>query len=129
MRQFKIGLTLLLCPLITAISSGQRVVIPRLEAPSGQYAVGRVGFRWTDVNRIDSLSNDRRTNRELMVYLWYPAIHDSDGGKWAALLPGADRIDKSSGATQMRDAVFGNAWPFVVSNNINSHAVENALVA
>jgi pimeloyl-ACP methyl ester carboxylesterase len=129
MRHFKLGLSLLFISLFAAISRGQRLVVPRLEEPSGKYAVGREAFHWIDEHRVDSLSDDHRAHRELMVYLWYPAVLEPDGRKWAVLLPGADRIDKSSGATQMRDAVFGGAWPFVVSNSINSHAVENAPVA
>lgn len=40
-----------------------------------------------------------------MVYVWYPA-RSSRGTKSAALLPGAAAIDRSSGAAQMKDAVF-----------------------
>ena len=129
MRHFKIGLSLLFCALFAPMSRGQQIAVPRLEEPSGNYAVGRVGFLWFDEQRPDLLSDDHRTRRELMVYLWYPATPNPGAQKWAALLPGADRIDKSSGVTQMKDAVFRNAWPFVVSNSINSYALENAPVA
>jgi pimeloyl-ACP methyl ester carboxylesterase len=129
MRLFTTGLTLFLGSLLVQTSLGQETTVPRFEEPSGNYSVGRVGFHWTDERRLEPLSNDPHARRELMVYLWYPAAPSSRASQRATLLPGAARIDKSPGAAQMRDEIFKNAWPFVVSNRINSHATENAAVA
>lgn len=81
MRHFKLGLTLLFFSLFAAISKGQLVTVPRLEEPSGKYAVGREAFHWIDEHRVDSLSDDHHAHRELMVYVWYPAVPDLDGAE------------------------------------------------
>lgn len=79
--------------------------VPKLHKPSGPFGVGRVRFDWIDKSRFEALSDSRSAHRELMVYVWYPA-RSSRGTKSAALLPGAAAIDRSSGAAQMKDAVF-----------------------
>lgn len=49
--------------------------LPELERPLGPYAVGRVGYHWTDSKRTNRFAADAdsQVHRELMVYLWYPA--------------------------------------------------------
>jgi len=44
-----------------------------LPAPTGTYSVGRVEYDWIDNNRIDPLSGNGNTKRELVVWVWYPA--------------------------------------------------------
>lgn len=129
MLRYKTALCFLLWSLIVATSHSQQPIVPHLEEPSGPYKVGRVAFDWIDEHRREFLSDDRRAHRELMVYLCYPAAQDSSSPKRAPLLPGAKQIDQSPGVAQMKDAVFNNIWRLVVSNDITSHAIENAPVA
>ncbi|HEX3008372.1 MAG TPA: dienelactone hydrolase family protein [Bacteroidales bacterium] len=44
-----------------------------LPAPTGQFAVGRTTFEWTDTSRLDSLALEEGLKRELFVWVWYPA--------------------------------------------------------
>ncbi|MBL7849799.1 MAG: hypothetical protein JNN04_02775 [Cyclobacteriaceae bacterium] len=44
-----------------------------LPRPTGKYEVGRTTFHWIDTLRVDSLSTPPYTNRELVVWIWYPA--------------------------------------------------------
>jgi predicted dienelactone hydrolase len=44
-----------------------------LPSPTGQYAVGRIAFDWTDQSRADPFST-ALTHRELPVWVWYPSL-------------------------------------------------------
>jgi predicted dienelactone hydrolase len=44
-----------------------------LPNPTGQYQVGRTTFHWVDTSRVDSLSPQPYSKRELIVWVWYPA--------------------------------------------------------
>ena len=45
-----------------------------LPKPTGQYAVGRTTYHWTDTTRKEIYSDDsEHPNRELMVNIWYPS--------------------------------------------------------
>ena len=50
--------------------NNRQVLLP---APTGPYAVGRVGYDWVDETRAESLRNGADTRRELAVWIWYPA--------------------------------------------------------
>ena len=65
------------------LQHGQVAVLPK---PSGQYAVGRVAYDWTDETRADTLGPDPKAKRELMVWVWYPAAPRA-GAIPAAYLP------------------------------------------
>jgi predicted dienelactone hydrolase len=45
-----------------------------LPEPSGPFAVGRVMFDWVESARIDTLAPVANQNRELVVWVWYPAV-------------------------------------------------------
>src|SRR5260370_13607981 len=58
-----------------------------LPKPRGPYPVGRVLFDWTDVDL-----EDARRQRELMIFVWYPAPPGTRGrtaeyvpGRWGEL--------------------------------------------
>jgi len=53
----------------------QEVTLPE---PTGSAAVGRVGFDWVDSTRLETFSNDKNDHRELMVWVWYPALRDTN---------------------------------------------------
>ena len=57
-----------------------------LPAPTGPYAVGRAGYDWTDPGRIDLLSDRAGEQRELAVWIWYPASPAADES-YAPYLP------------------------------------------
>lgn len=44
-----------------------------LPKPTGNYQVGRLALHVTDTSRIDSLSQQPYSKRELIVWIWYPA--------------------------------------------------------
>lgn len=45
-----------------------------LPAPTGPYAIGRVSYDWTDQTRLETYTNQPDAKRELLVWVWYPAI-------------------------------------------------------
>ena len=58
-----------------------------LPPPTGPDPVGRVTFDWTDHRRIDPLAPHSGTDRELAVWLWYPAAR-SPAAPRTAYTPG-----------------------------------------
>jgi predicted dienelactone hydrolase len=44
-----------------------------LPAPTGSYSIGRTEYDWIDDDRIDTLSDNPDEQRELLVWIWYPA--------------------------------------------------------
>ena len=42
-------------------------------ALSGPYPVGRLAYDLVDESRAETFTDDPQDNRELMVYIWYPA--------------------------------------------------------
>jgi hypothetical protein len=51
----------------------QRSRTVTLSTPTGQYAVGRVLYDWTDESRQDTLTSSAGHDRELTAWVWYPA--------------------------------------------------------
>lgn len=88
-----------------------------LPAPRGPHPVGRVLVDWTDTKR----------NRELMVFIWYPAPNGAQGrhtsyipGKWGELeaqgmgpIP-ERRLREMQGNAIESAAVAAGAWPVLV---------------
>jgi len=48
----------------------QRLELP---VPTGSFAVGRIGALWTDGKRTDPFASSPDQNRELVIWIWYPA--------------------------------------------------------
>lgn len=46
-----------------------------LPAPSGSFAVGRTTLVWRDVDHFDPMAPQPNTQREIFVWIWYPAAH------------------------------------------------------
>ena len=63
---------LILVSPVLAMQKGDSLRI-ELPAPGGPYAVGRESFQWTDHSRKESLTDDPRDYRDLMVHIWYPS--------------------------------------------------------
>lgn len=114
------GVALLTVALVAASS------IPRLPIRSGPFKVGRVAYDWSDPARSEVLSPSHNTNREIMVYIWYPT--ESKRGKPGPYFPGAKLIDQAPGTQAIRDD-FGSLWPLIVSGAIQSGVQDSAPVA
>ena len=97
-----------------------------LPMPAGPYLIGRKGYALTDSSRTDPWPSGQEKNRELMVYVWYPAQptgHPPTG----EYVPGARLLDSNAGAKAAAQEMFGARWPQIVSGSIASHAVDNAV--
>jgi predicted dienelactone hydrolase len=57
-----------------------------LPAPTGSFAVGRATYVWTD-GTPDTLAPAPGTNRELLVWMWYPAAAGKSGAMVENYLP------------------------------------------
>ena len=53
-----------------------------LPAPTGPYAVGRSIFAWADPATVDALAPAPGSNRELLVWIWYPAAGPSSSDEY-----------------------------------------------
>ena len=99
-----------------------------LPQPSGSRAVGRTLFDWTDTSRPEPFATQGQPNRELAVWLWYPAALPA-GAQPAPYLPRAwaDAVGRSQGiawqdpnsihATAIADAPFAptpTAYPVLL---------------
>jgi dienelactone hydrolase len=105
----------------------QQMESPKLPSPTGQFGVGRVGAEWRDGSRLDGLAAYSKPNRDLMVYLWYPAVK-AKAGELGEYLPGAKRIDADAALVPAMREEFQSNWPLIVSGAIPSLATENAPV-
>lgn len=90
----------------------REVVLPK---PTGPYSVGRTLLDWKDPNRDDPYSTSIGKNRELMVWLWYPAAV-SPQSKPAEYIP-------SAWASEL-------PWrPVTIPSRVRVHAVAEAAMA
>jgi dienelactone hydrolase len=96
----------------------QDVVLP---APGGPFAVGRVGYDWVDQARPETLRPEINAQRELMVWVWYPAA-PPHGAAPAPYLP------ENWAAAIAQD---GGAGAFLAQNlgHVHAHAVADAPLA
>lgn len=87
-----------------------------LPMPSGPYAIGRVLYDWTDYARPEIYSNQVGAHRELLVWVWYPAVRQA-GAQTAPYL-----------SPQWADALHPDLSGLLWQNdaNVHIHAVENA---
>ena len=105
--------------------------IAKLPDPSGPFAIGRVGYEWTDASRPDTFSIDPvspdapHAPRALMVYLWYPTAKKAPENS-GVYLPGAKQMDANPDVRSLVKEEFGEVWPQIVSGDLKSHAQENA---
>jgi hypothetical protein len=78
-RLAKVLLILLLIFVLVIVSGLAFVEIRRhqtlvLPAPTGPYTVGRMEYDWIDQQRSDRLAPQAGMKRELIVWVWYPAV-------------------------------------------------------
>jgi len=96
-------------------------IVAQLPAPTGQYAVGRQLFAWTDETRHEPTSEDLALRRELVVYVWYPAAAPT--GEPASYLEPAQSQITAFGN------IYASAWKAVQDDAIKTHAWKNAKLA
>jgi hypothetical protein len=63
-----------------------------LPAPTGSFGIGRTTFDWTDRSRPEIATGQPTGNRELLVYLFYPAT-ENGGGRPAAYFPHLAQVE------------------------------------
>src|SRR5262245_6132557 len=61
-------------PKAPAIGQSNAGIRAELPSPTGPLAVGRIACHWTDATRAEPFSTANEAKREVMVYVWYPAI-------------------------------------------------------
>jgi dienelactone hydrolase len=101
------------------VQSNQIVILPR---PTGPYAVGRAGFDWTDSNRLETLGPGQSGYRELMVWIWYPAV-PTPGSQTTEYLPETWRQARES------DLGIAGAWLRQNAAAVRVHSVADAPIA
>ena len=110
------GLVLLTSPIF-----GQQIS----PAPTGPFAVGRVAYHWTDSSRPEPLSAEKK-NREIMVYVWYPAARIGASEKTASYLPDLRTLKKSVSDADLED-LFRPAYAQIQKSGFPSiDAIDNA---
>jgi dienelactone hydrolase len=75
-----------------------------LPAPTGSFAVGRAVCDWTDNANLDTMAPVPGTKRELLVWIWYPAVAGQSGAVVDDYVPAAVRVPggRASGALIFR---------------------------
>jgi hypothetical protein len=122
--------TSLIVPLVLvaiAVSSVTYVEIRRhqplaLPAPTGLYAIGRSEYDWIDPSRSDPLAPVAGTQRELVVWAWYPAVR-VPGAPTAPYLP-----SKWAHLADQQHGLIGQQL-HQSSSSIQTHSVEDAPLA
>jgi dienelactone hydrolase len=123
-----VGILLLLSTVFAAQTPpSDKTLLPTLPRPTGSFAVGRIGFDWTDRSRREVLSKVGDAKRELMIYVWYPTEKGDKTGKTAPYLPGAVAINTLP--DRALSGADGKLWPAILSGEIATHAVEGATPA
>jgi len=94
-----------------------------LPLPTGPFAVGRVSATWVDTSREDPFAPRPAEDRELAVWIWYPAQR-SDGTPTAEYLSGPVR----SRLAEIRGVVLNH---FILRHpeKVHVHSTENAELA
>ena len=119
------GLILLIVAARYATADSQAPQSP-LPLPTGSFAVGRTLFDWTDPVRPDTINKTPGRNREIMVWLWYPASPKS-GAQSAEWLPGKWGDVFYSEFQKSPTAVKGNSSDFI--HTVRTHSYTDATVS
>ncbi len=107
----KAGLLMLITFMMSQAAPAKTVT---LLSPTGPYAVGRSIFRWTDPSRAEVLSSKPNDKREVIVWLWYPAVPQAR----AKTAPYVDRLDSLARALPRAEVAL--------ARSVETHAVVDA---
>jgi pimeloyl-ACP methyl ester carboxylesterase len=61
--------------LLFIVERNKKITLP---APTGEFAIGRTWFEWTDTSRLDTLAPKPDKPRELFLWVWYPAVKQAN---------------------------------------------------
>jgi dienelactone hydrolase len=113
----------LTAPLIIAgLMAATAIAQPRspLPKPTGEFAVGRTMFDWTETSRVDAESPSG--HREIVVWVWYPAISSEapmaqwKPGKWGELFWSDYRRGHPTVPDASADAAIGTLHTHAMSD-------------
>jgi predicted dienelactone hydrolase len=88
-RRFVLAAVLIFVAFVASLWIEQRSEIT-LPAPTGPFAVGRTLFDWRDDRSIDPLAPRPGAPREVLVWMWYPALREPNA-KFDNYIPAAVR--------------------------------------
>jgi pimeloyl-ACP methyl ester carboxylesterase len=112
------------CVPVVCDAQQSSIAAKRLPAPTGKYAVGRIGYDWIDKSHPEPLSKIPNARREIMVYLWYPTEKGGEH-KAAEYVPGLKKIAESPESEGLKE-FWGDAWPVVESGQIEIDTSEDS---
>ena len=96
---------------------------PALPLPTGPHSIGRASFHWVDSHRAEVITEAASDYRELLVYIWYPAVKVEAPS--AAYLPNVKRL-LGTAAVSTFSNLFGPSWPAIRSDALQSHSFDKA---
>lgn len=114
MRRIRAALAIV-CIVTGVVSAAQKAEPLKVElpAPTGQYAVARESFHWSDHSRQESLTDDPSDDRELMVHIWYPA----DKAAKSTVSPYIPHLELlKSGLDDSQYAILGSVRTHTIAN-------------
>jgi hypothetical protein len=118
-RSLSFGLGLLLLTALPAVVHGE------LPALTGEFAIGRSVFDWTDPSRLETQSGKAGEHRELLVYLFYPIDKSTAGprSEYFPYLKMVEAFEERFGRNFFRES-YGGSYKTI--STLKSHAIENA---
>lgn len=102
--------------LLFIVERNKKITLP---APSGEFAIGRTHYEWTDTSRIDTLALKPDKPRELFLWVWYPAVKQADAS------PGDYLPESWRKAVATRQGIFARFFTRKLSK-IKSHAADTS---
>lgn len=99
---------------LPAVGSGS------LPAPTGPLPVGRLELLWSDASRLEDVGPTAGKPREVLAYVYYPAIPTGDKVEY---FPGLKDLEGANEARFLRRQ-FGAQWHSVASGMLLSNAYD-----
>ncbi len=93
-----------------------------LPPPAGPLPVGRIELLWSDPSRLEDVGPTAGKPREVLTYVYYPAIPRGNKAKY---FPGLKDLEGANEARLLRRQ-FGTQWHAVASGTLLSNAYDGA---
>src|SRR5262249_51843823 len=102
-----------------------------LPTPTGPFAVGRALYDWVDDKTLDTLAPVQGTKRELLVWIWYPAMAGQSAAMMDLYVPASLRAPAPPGGDPHFSLIQRLViWVFRLltrdSSKVRSHSVRDA---
>jgi dienelactone hydrolase len=113
---FVLGIVILMGALL--LDHNRDTILP---TPTGPFAVGRTTFVWTDASQVGRPSPQPGTERELLAWIWYPAVPGQPSQAVGDYLP-----------APWRNAMEGGALPTLLTRDlarVHAHSIHDAEVS